>query len=298
MKIICAGTSGFIGRPLEARLSASHEVVRLTRRPSLGGKVRQVAWDPEKPGDWMKEIDGADAVINLSGENIAGKRWTASRKKDLITSRLNATRAIVEAIGSAKVRPKTLLNASGIGYYGPLDATAVDETAGPGKGFLADTCREWERQAMKAEALGVRVVLLRTGLVLGPGGGALAKMLLPFRLGLGGPMGDGRQVYSWIHIEDEVGAIVYALEHDLIRGPVNLTAPNPVTMGEFARALGRVVKRPAVLPAPAFAVRVLLGEMSEMLLTGQKVVPAVLQKTSFRFRYPELPGALEAAAGQ
>lgn len=293
MKIVMAGTSGFIGKPLEASLAKDHEVVRLTRRPAPGAAVRQVAWDPSSQGEWVKEIDGADAVINLSGESIAGGRWTNDRKKALITSRLNSTRAIVDAIARASARPKVLLNASGIGGYGPRDASPVDESAPYGSDFLADLCREWERQAQKAESFGVRVVLLRTGLVLGHGG-ALEKMLLPFRLGLGGPLGDGKQVYSWIHIDDEVGAIRFALENSQVRGPVNLTAPQPAVMKDFAKTLGRVLGRPAFLPAPAFALRMLLGEMAGMLLTGQNARPAALEKAGYRFRYPELEGALRA----
>ncbi len=298
MKIVASGLSGFIGGELKKALSDRHELVCLKRKGPLKRQsgYREVLWDPQASGEWVKEIDGADAVINLSGEPIAGKRWTATQKKELILSRLTTTRALVEVIGKAATKPRVLLNASAIGYYGDRGTEPLEEASKPGAGFLPDLCKEWERQASKAEAYGVRVVLLRTGIVLGRGGGALAKMLPSFRLGLGGPLGSGRQVMSWIHLEDVVGTILFALENTAVRGPVNLTAPEPVSMSEFARQLGKALRRPAVLPAPTFVLKALLGEMSELLLTGQKVLPQALLSAGYRFRYPALEPALKDLA--
>jgi uncharacterized protein (TIGR01777 family) len=231
--------------------------------------------------------------VNLSGEPIAGRRWSAAQKVNLANSRIYSTRAIVDAISRAQFKPKTLVNASAIGIYGPRDASPIDESAQAGQGFLAAVCAQWEKEALKAEKSGARVVLLRTGIVLDPSGGALAKMLPPFCLGLGGPLGSGEQMMSWVHIDDEVAAIRACLENTALKGPVNLTAPHPVTMKEFARALGRALHRPAAAPVPAFVLKIALGEMSEMLLTGQNVVPRKLQDAGFSFRYPDLDGALK-----
>ncbi|HTL70865.1 MAG TPA: TIGR01777 family oxidoreductase [Candidatus Eisenbacteria bacterium] len=277
MKIAGAGTSGLIGSSLTARLVSRHTFVRLRR--------------PVSP-EWDAAIDGADAVINLAGENIAGRRWTPAQKMELIQSRLKTTRAVVDAIERARVKPRILLNASATGFYGPRGDEPLGEESPKGAGFLADLCAEWERQARRAESMGVRTVLLRTGVVLAKEGGALAKMLPAFRLGLGGPLGSGRQYFSWIHLDDEVAAIEFALENDSVRGPVNLTAPNPVTNEEFTRALARALGRPAAFRAPAKALQILLGEMSELLLTGQNVRPGALQRQGFRFRYETVQPAL------
>ena len=297
MKIVAAGLSGLIGRPLKGRLIQKNELVLLKRKNSTDtsqGTLRQVLWDPPQIGEWAKEVDGADAVINLSGEPIAEKRWTAAQKKELKNSRLNTTRAIVDAILRAKNKPKVLLNASAIGFYGPRNHSALDEGAEAGEGFLAEMCQEWESEARRAESSGVRVVRLRTGIVLAKEGGALAKMAPPFRFFLGGPLGGGQQMMSWIHIEDEVGAMIKILEDPNIHGAVNLTAPQPVTMREFARALGKTLNRPALFPVPAFALKILLGEMSEMLLTGQNVYPKKLLEAGFKFKYPSLDPALKS----
>lgn len=289
MKVLVAGSSGLIGRALSEKLvSRRHEAVRLKRTPGA-----EVIWAGPSGRDWRDELPQADAVINLSGEPIADKRWTKTQKKALIESRLRTTRAIVDAFTVSARRPKILINASAVGYYGPRGDEALTEDAGPGKGFLSDLCREWERQARKAESLGVRVVLLRTGIVLAKQGGALQKMLPPFRFFMGGPLGSGRQMMSWIHLEDEVNAILAALENESLKGPINLTAPHAATMRDFARTLGRVVKRPAAFPVPAPALQLLLGEMSEMLLTGQNAVPDRLLKSGFRFRFPDLEPALK-----
>ncbi|MBI2095560.1 MAG: TIGR01777 family protein [Candidatus Omnitrophica bacterium] len=276
-RIAFAGSGGLIGGAVLPGLESKYEVVRLKHR---------------RIGEWPSLVDGAHAVINLAGAPIAEKRWTPRRKKELIQSRLGATRALVDAMAQAKDRPKVFLSASAVGYYGAHGDETLDEASPAGSGFLADLCREWERQALKARAHGVRVVLLRTGIVLSPRGGALAKMLPLFRLGLGGPMGSGRQWMSWIHIDDEVGGIHKALEDGSIQGPVNLTAPDPVSMGGFARTLGKTLHRPALFPVPGFALKLLLGEMSGMLLTGQRVRPGKLLAGGFSFRYPTLESSL------
>ncbi|MGH7198411.1 MAG: TIGR01777 family oxidoreductase [Candidatus Omnitrophota bacterium] len=298
MKVVICGASGLIGKPLSAAILAKGwELVRLVRKkgPAISGaREREIWWWPPTLGDWMKEIDGAHAVINLSGEPIAGRRWTETQKKELRASRLHATRAIVEAISQVKNKPKVLLNASAVGFYGPRDGSVIDESAVAGPDFLSGLCQEWEKEARKADAFGVRTVNLRTGIVLSTEGGALAKMLPPFKAFLGGPLGNGRQFLSWIHIEDEVGAILKALEDPSLRGPVNLTAPHAVPMREFARTLGRVLGRPAVFPVPGFVLKLLLGEMSTLLLTGQNVFPRKLAEAGFQFRYPFLETALQA----
>ncbi len=293
-RIVGAGMGGLIGRSLAERLAASYDVIRLVRPASRGTVpgTRSVEWIPPLQGTWETAIDGAAAVVNLAGESVAGGRWTPARKKTLIESRLVTTRTLVEAIGRAKTKPRVLVSASAVGFYGNRGDEILTEESKPSSGFLSDLCREWERQAMKAEAFGVRVVLLRTGVVLDPHGGALAKMLPPFRLGLGGPLGSGRQYLSWIHRDDEIDAIRWAIETGSASGPYNLSAPEPATMKDFSSALGRALGRPAVLPAPAFALKLVFGEMSEILLGGQRAVPARLSKEGFRHRYPGLEGAL------
>lgn len=301
MKLVLAGGTGFIGTPLRQTLVGDgHEVILLTRYPSrvavaAGQQLRAVAWRPGIAGEWTAHLDGVDGIINLAGEPIANKRWTAQQKARIRDSRISATASLVDAIGRLTRKPATLINASAVGYYGPRGDESLDESAVSGQGFLADVCRQWEATARRAESLGVRVVCLRIGVVLANDGGALAKMLPPFRLGLGGPVGSGRQWFSWIHRDDVIGLIRFALTHETLRGPVNATAPEPVTMRQFATALGRALHRPSGLPAPAFALRLVLGEMSEMLLTGQRVVPVVAQRSGYAFGYPSLDRALAAA---
>ncbi len=234
-------------------------------------------------------------MINLAGEPIPAKRWTPSQKEKIRASRVNTTRALVAAIGKAKMKPEILLNASAIGYYGPCgDETVVEDTE-PGGGFVSQVCIQWEAEAKKAEEYGVRVVLLRTGIVLGQGGGALAKMLLPFKLFIGGPLGTGRQWFSWIHMEDEVGLIVHLLQKGNATGAVNATAPNPVTMKEFCRTLGKVLGRPSWAPVPSFMLRLLTGEMADVIITGQRVLPEKAKKLGYTFKYPDLFDALQAS---
>jgi uncharacterized protein (TIGR01777 family) len=293
MRVVVAGGTGFLGRPLVERLEREgHEVRVLSRRPS---SARDVAWTPDGTvGPWAEKLDGADAVINLAGASIAGSRWTAAHKTRIRDSRIRVTRSLVNAIGQATRRPPVFLSGSAIGYYGPHGDEMLTENAAPGNDFLASVCKEWEAEALRA-ATGTRVVLLRTGLPLERDGGALPQMALPFRLFAGGPVGSGSQYLSWIHRADWIGLTLWALRTSSVSGPLNLTAPNPVQNREFARTLGRVLRRPAFMPAPAFALRIALGEIADaLLLTGQRVVPARAQSHSFEFQYATLEPALRA----
>jgi len=298
MKLVVTGATGFIGSVLCNRLSdQGHTLTLLTRSGPRNGSTqnkRWLHWTPDSLGEWEKTVDGADGIINLAGESIAAKRWTPQQKRRIVTSRLDTTHGLIEAIVKAQQKPKFLINSSAIGYYGPRGDELITEEAEPGPGFLAETTRDWENEASRAESLGLRVVYLRTGIVLGCDGGALAKMVLPFKFFVGGPLGSGKQWMSWIHIEDEVGLILHLAGHAQASGPVNATAPNPVTMNEFCQTLGKVLGRPSWAPVPAFALRLLLGEMAEMLLTGQRVVPAAAQRFGYQFRYPNLEEALQA----
>src|SRR5207248_156360 len=243
-------------------------------------------------GDWTKALDGADGVVNLAGANVGAKRWTGEYKKELRESRLQAPRALVAAMRAATRRPRVFVSASAVGYYGDRGDEEVTESTQPGSDFLARLCIAWEEEAGRAEQLGVRTVLLRTGVVLDRKDSALSKMIPPFKAFVGGPIGSGRQWFPWIHIDDEVGLILWALDGS-VRGPVNATSPNPVRMEDFANALGRALHRPAVLPVPAFALRLAVGEMAEVLLGGQRARPLKVFEAGYRFRFPELGPALK-----
>jgi uncharacterized protein (TIGR01777 family) len=234
-------------------------------------------------------------VINLAGEPIPAKRWTAAQKEKIRSSRINTTRALVVAMGKAKKKPSLLISSSAIGYYGPRGDEAVVEESEPGNDFVSQVCVQWEEEAQNAESFGVRVVCLRTGIVIGKGGGALAKMVLPFKLFAGGPIGSGRQWVSWIQLEDEVGLIVHLLQKEEASGAVNATAPVPVTMKVLCQTLGKVLHRPCWAPVPAFALRVLMGEMADVVVTGQRVLPAKAQQLGYTFKYPDLTEALRAS---
>jgi uncharacterized protein (TIGR01777 family) len=298
-KIVIAGATGFIGQKLTSSLLASQStVVVLTRRPDAVRTpphplVSYVHWDGKNQGEWTRHVDGADAIINLSGQSIAGKRWSDTRKEELRLSRTQPTGALVQAMKASGARPRILINASAVGYYGHVHQETVTEDHPPGNDFLGQTCLAWEAAALKAEELGVRVVLLRSGIVLDKKGGALQRMLLPFRLFVGGSLGSGDQWFPWIHKEDEVRAILFSLKTSSISGPVNLAAPEPATMLEFTKAIGNVLRRPAFFHVPAFVLRAALGEMADIVLTGQKVIPQKLSKEGFEFRFPTLVGALE-----
>ena len=295
MKIVVAGGTGFIGRPLVSGLVArGDDVVVLTRNPGNVQGARGVAWRPPSVDAWADEVSAADAVINLAGESIADGRWTAARKQRLVSSRLDATSALVEALRLATDRERCLVSASAIGFYGLSGDERLDEGAPQGRGFLAGLSAKWEAAAREAEPR-ARVVLLRFGIVLDRSGGALAKMLLPFSLGLGGPVGDGKQWMSWVGLEDVIRGIAWALDTQAARGVYNLTAPEPVRSRDFARALGRALHRPAILPVPAFALRAMFGEMAdEILIGGQRVIPARLEKEAFRFERIALDDELRA----
>ena len=297
MKLVITGGTGFIGSALCARLlEFGHSLILFTRAPApavASVNNRWLTWNPESSGSWEEAINGSDGVINLAGEPIA-KRWTEKQKEKIASSRIDTTRALVTAMAKAKEKPKFLINGSAVGYYGPRGNETLTEEAGPGSDFLSRICSAWENEAKRAEENGARVITLRTGIVLGKGGGALAKMLLPFKLFVGGPLGSGEQWMSWIQLEDVIGLILFLLEHPDARGAINVTAPNSVTMNEFCKSLGDVLNRPSWAPVPTFALRLLLGEMADMLLTGQRVLPAQAQKLGYTFKYPTLRKALEA----
>jgi len=300
MRVVIAGGSGFLGLPLAQRLSAEgHDVLILTRRSDFmagHGGVRAMAWTPHgEAGGWASEIDGAGAVVNLAGESIGAKRWTAGRKQRILESRLLATRSVVAAIRRAAVPPSVLVNGSAVGYYGPHGDEIVTEETRAGADFLAHVCVQWEAEAERASSDRTRVVCMRTGLVLETSGGALPQMLPPFRLGVGGPLGTGHQYWPWIHRDDWMALVRWTIQSPSVSGPVNATAPQPVTNQEFAAALGRAIRRPALLPMPAFALRLILGEMADgLLLSGQRAVPQRAERGGFTFRYAHVDEALQA----
>lgn len=292
MKIVVAGGTGFIGEPLVRKLLPRGDVVVLSREPSRVRAGRGVAWDGKTDGAWSREIADADVLINLAGENIAAGRWTDERKRRLVASRLDATRALIAAIQKTPGRARTLINGSAVGFYGNRGDEALDENASTGAGFLADLVVQWENAARAAETI-ARVVVLRFGVVLGKGGGALGKMELPFKLGAGGPIGSGTQWMSWIHRDDVIGLIEWAIDDENVRGVYNATAPEPVRNRDFVRAFGKALHRPAILPAPAFALRLAFGQMAdETLLGGQRVLPARAIAEGFRFSHSTVGEAL------
>jgi uncharacterized protein (TIGR01777 family) len=295
MRVVIAGGTGFLGSALAQQLTAeNHEITILTRRGSLAPtpKVTYVKWTPNgQLGTWAKVIDGAGAVVNLAGESLA-HRWTAGHKEKIRESRLMATNSLVNAIGTATARPPVLLNASAVGYYGDRGTEFVTEASPPGNDFLARICQEWEAAANRAQDV-TRVVLIRTGIVLDRKQGALPKMIAPFLLFAGGPLGSGDQYMPWVHKEDWIRLAVWALSNSAASGPFNGTGPNPVTNAHFSRALGKVMNRPSWLPAPTFALRLILGEMADgLLLSGQRALPERATEQGFKFRYLTVADAL------
>ncbi|MBK5259305.1 MAG: TIGR01777 family oxidoreductase [Thermoanaerobaculia bacterium] len=295
MKIVVAGGTGFIGEPLVRRLLAlGHEVSVLTRNPDKVPAGRGVKWDGKSQGPWSSVIATADVVINLAGENIADGRWTAERKRQLTDSRTDSARALVAAMKQAKQK-RTFINASAVGYYGTRGDEELSEEGSRGTGFLADLTASWEQEAREAEAVS-RLVILRFGVVLAGEGGALAKMALPFRLGVGGRVGSGNQWISWIDREDLLRMIEWVIANEAVRGVYNATAPKPVTNREFTAVLARALHRPAIMPAPAFALRLAFGEMAdEVLLGGQRVVPSRAVAEGFAFQVPSIEASLRNA---
>lgn len=305
MRVVVTGATGMIGRALIAALRGrGDEVVALSRdqgraREALGGRVEVHPWpNPTAGSPPEAALAGAGGVVHLLGAPVA-QRWTAEAKETIRESRVAGTRSLVQGLTSlpADQRPNTLVSQSATGYYGPRDDQPLDEGGPAGSDFLADVVVGWEHEALVA-ASDLRVAVTRTGVVLAPDGGALAKMLPFFRLGIGGPVAGGRQYVPWIHLDDVVGALLFCLDQPQAVGPVNVTAPNPVTNAELSRALGRVLSRPAVLPVPATALKVLYGEMAEIVTTGQRVLPARLQQLGYGFRFPELEPALRDVLGR
>lgn len=293
MRVAISGATGLIGSALVADLRGDADVVRLVRRPATSDD--ELSWNPGGSGLDPAALHDVDAVIHLSGAPVAARRWTPARKAVLRSSRIDSTRALAVAMAAASPAPSVLICGSAIGYYGQTGDRVVDETAAGGSGFLADLVRDWEGATETASAAGIRVVNLRSGVVLARQGGMLGALMLPFRLGLGAKIGSGRQYLTWISLADEVRAIRFLLEHDQLSGPVNLTAPEPVTNAAFTSALASALHRPALLSLPAPLVRGVLGEVSDELLGSVRAVPARLTEAGFNFRYPDLASALEAA---
>jgi uncharacterized protein (TIGR01777 family) len=290
-RILVSGASGPIGAALiPALVAEGREVVRLVRGPATGPD--SVQWDPSKPVP-SDVVSGFGAIIHLAGETIVG-RWTEEKKKRILNSRIQGTRHLAEAAAKASPRPLTFISASAIGYYGNRGDEILREDSASGNGFLAQVCRQWEASTRPAADAGVRTVQMRFGLVLTRKGGALPKMLLPFRLGLGGNMGNGKQWWSWVSIDDLVGSIIQALNHQQY-GPINVVAPNPVTNAQFTRILANVLSRPAIFPMPAFAARLVFGQMGdELLLASQRVTPVKLLASNYQFRFTDLKSCLES----
>jgi uncharacterized protein len=292
MKVVVAGGSGFLGQALRTALLANgHAVANFTRRPTPTAPD-DVPWIPDGTvGAWSRVIEGADAVVNLAGAGIADGRWTPQRKHAILSSRLLATKSIVAAIRRASAPPRVLINASGIGYYGPHGDEIVTEATPAGNDFLAQVCVQWETEAEQASTH-TRVAIVRTGVALHASGGALTRMLLPFKLGAGGPIGSGTQYMPWIHRDDWVDLVRWLIADLEARGAFNGCAPAPVSNAEFGRTLGRALGRPAILPTPALALKLVFGEMADLLLTGQRAIPARATELGFQFRFPSLQDAL------
>ncbi len=300
MKIAITGATGLVGSRLVAQLNQKgHQILVFTRNPTKAQRVfpasafsslEIVQYTPQESGDWQQRVSGCDAVINLAGEPIA-ERWSPQQKEAIMASRQIGTRKLVEAIAMAESKPKVLVSGSAIGYYGTSETAAFDETSNSGNDFLAQVCQNWEQEAQKVTELGVRLVILRIGIVLA-NGGALGKMIGPFKMFAGGPIGSGKQWFSWIHRDDLVNLICQAVEQEEMSGVYNATTPNPVRMGKLCQTLGEVMNRPSWLPVPDFVLEILLGDGAIVVLEGQQVLPKQTQATGFDYKYPELKPAL------
>jgi uncharacterized protein (TIGR01777 family) len=307
MRVFVTGGTGLVGSRLTKKLlGRGDQVVVLTRRfgdarQALGTQVELVEGDPTQPGDWMNKIDDCDAVVHLAGENVFAKRWNEQFKQLLVESRTKSTHNVADALIRKPRRgagsPKVLVNASAIGYYGPCGDEEIGEDSVPGSDFLAKLCVEWEKEAHRVEPAGVRCAIVRIGIVLDRDGGPLAKMLIPFRMFAGGPVGSGRQYMSWIHQEDLIDLITFALDNPQVSGPLNGTAPNPVTNKEFSRALGKTIGRPSFVWTPAFALKLTLGGVAEVVTTGQRVLPRRPLALGFSYKYATIDQALKNLLG-
>jgi hypothetical protein len=305
MKIAITGATGLVGSRLVEKLNAQgNQLVIFSRNPDKASKVfpsvvfpniEVVKYNPQESGDWQQKISGCDAVINLAGEPIA-ERWTAKQKQAILESRQLGTRKLVEAIAQAAIKPQVLISGSAIGYYGTSETAIFEEDSSPGNDFLAQVCQKWEAEAEKVRELGVRLVIFRIGIVLA-NGGALGKMIGPFKMFAGGPIGSGRQWFSWIYLEDLSELISQALTRSDMSGVYNATSPNPVLMSQLCRTLGEVMNRPSWLPVPDFVLELLLGDAAVVVLEGQQVLPTKTQATGFQYRYPELKAALSEIVG-
>ena len=295
MKALVTGATGLVGQELVRRLERASVLSRDVRgiEQRFGENVRAWAWHPESEPAPAAAFEGVEAVFHLAGEPVAEGRWTPEKKRRIEQSRVLGTRHLVAALGSLPALPRVLVCASAVGYYGDRGDEELPESAGRGQGFLADVCEKWEAEAHAAEDIGIRVVTARLGLVLAPRGGALARMLTPFRLGLGGKLGDGRQWMPWVHLADVVGLLLHAARDERLRGPMNVVGPEPATNADFTRALGHALGRPALLPVPRLALKVVFGELSEALLDSQRVVPGVARETHYAYAFPHLASALE-----
>jgi uncharacterized protein len=292
MQVVISGASGLVGTELVSSLTAhGHSVRKLVRHSATSSN--EISWNPESGNLNSKDLEGVDAVVHLAGENIAEGKWTPEKKERIRESRVKGTSLLANKLASLDSPPKVFVSASAIGYYGDRAEEILREDSGPGEGFLPDVCQAWEEAAKPAMEKGIRVVHPRIGIVLSPKGGALAKMLTPFRLGAGGKLGSGDQFMSWIALDDLIGVIEFALATESLQGPVNTVSPNPVTNSEFTKTLGHVIKRPTIFPMPAPVVRAIFGEMGDaLLLASTRVHPAMLVTATYPFRYPELKGAL------
>jgi uncharacterized protein (TIGR01777 family) len=301
MRIFLAGGTGLIGSRLIERLwERGDEILLLTRRPKavearFGSACTLIEGDPTVAGSWMQQVADCDAVINLAGEPIFAHRWSAAFKKSIRDSRIKSTENIVQAL--VQTRVKTLVNASAIGYYGARDDEPLTESSDAGTDFMAKICVDWERAAAGAETHGARAAMVRIGVVLASGGGALTQMLPPFKAFAGGPIGSGKQWLSWIHCNDIVGIILLALDNPQATGPINGTAPNPLENKAFSQALGRALHRPSLVPTPRFALQIVLGEVADIVATGQRVLPRRAEELGYRFRHPKIDGALADLVG-
>ena len=306
MKIAITGATGLVGTRLVSKLKEqNHQIVVFTRNSDKARKIfpstrfpnlEIVRYTPLESGTWQDKVSGCDAVVNLAGEPIS-ERWTPQHKKAILESRQIGTRKIVEAIAKAEEKPSVLVSGSAIGYYGTSETATFDETSSSGNDFLAEVCQKWEAEAEAVKEHGVRLVIVRIGVVLANGGGALGKMLTPFQMGAGGPIGTGRQWFSWVHRDDLVNIIMEALTRDDMSGAYNATSPNPVKMGEFCQTLGEVLNRPSWLPVPEFVLELLLGDGAVVVLEGQKVLPQKTQAQNVKYQYAELRSALKEIVG-